>query len=315
MNKYKYKLHKDLKKYGIFDFSGIKMKPYMAKVINLFTAISRACFRPDADIKGTKREIEGYKGEKISATIYEPKDIGENAPCMLYFHGGGFFLKEFGHMHKLVCIYAKNVSCKVVLVDYRLTPKHPFPVGVEDSYNSLLWVHRLAQELGIDVRRIAVMGDSAGGCLAAAVTQMSRDRKGPPICFQSLIYPVLDYSQSTQSIKDFFDAPCWSSNLNRQMWKVYLENGDHGMLSYASPSSATSLSGLPPAYIETPEYDCLRDEGIAYADRLAQSGIAVILNKIKGAFHGFDISLNSEIVKAAIEARCNALKGAFADAD
>ncbi len=311
----KYKLHKDLKKYAIFDFSSIKMKPYMAKVINFFAAISRVFFRPGADIRRSKTKIEGYKGEEILVTIYEPIDIGENAPCTLYFHGGGFFLKEFGHMHKLVCIYARNVRCKVVLVDYRLVPKHLFPVGAEDSYSSLLWAHSHAQELGIDAGRIAVMGDSAGGCLAAAVAQMSRDRKGPQICFQSLIYPVLDHSQTTQSIKDFNDAPCWSSNLNRQMWRVYLKNGDHGMLSYASPASSESLSGLPPAYIETPEYDCLRDEGIAYAQRLMDSGIAVELNIIEGTFHGFDIPLYSEIVKTALDSRCNALKEAFATSE
>ncbi|NLV35572.1 MAG: alpha/beta hydrolase [Clostridiaceae bacterium] len=311
MNKYKYELHRDLKKYAIFDFSELRLKPYMARVINFFAAISRVFFRPGVDIRRSKTKIKGYKGEEILVTIYEPKDIEENAPCVLYFHGGAFFLQEFSHMHKLVCIYARNVRCKMILVDYRLTPKHPFPVGVEDSYSSLLWAHSHADELGIDTRRIAVMGDSAGGCLAAAVAQMSRDRKGPSICFQSLIYPVLDHSQTTQSIKDFNDAPCWSSNLNRQMWRVYLKNGDHGMLNYASPASAASLSDLPPAYIETPEYDCLRDEGIEYAKRLMDSGIKVELNTIKGTFHGFDIPLYSEVVKAALDARCNTLIEAF----
>lgn len=307
MNK-KYKLHEDFSHLKNIYFGDIKITPFRIKLMNTLGSITNTISYPIKDIKKTKKIIEGYRGEDIEVTIYEPQNIKTNAPCIINFHGGAFIFREFGHKHKIAMQYAHEVPCKVVFVHYRLAPEYPFPVGVEDCYASLLWVHSNSKELGINHNKIAVAGDSAGGDLAAAVTHMAKDRNGPKICFQMLVYPVLDSSQSTKSIKELSDGPAWNSNLNRQMWEYYLKDGDKGMLKYASPTSSKSFEGLPPAYIETEEFDCLRDEGNIYAEKLKKAGVDVCLNELKGTFHGFDSMYNKDIVRRTMATRIEILK-------
>lgn len=302
----KYELHKDLKNDRQVNFGNFS--PLRIKLINGFLAFSCAFFSPGKDIKKDKKKFVSYDGKKITATIYEPKNIGQNAPCLIYYHGGGFFLHEANSHHRTVCSYAKNANCKIIFVHYRTAPEHPFPTPAEDAYSALLWVHEHADELGIDIDKIAVGGDSSGGALAAAVTLMARDRKGPAICFQMLIYPVTDYTQTSNSIKEFFDAPGWSAENTKQMWELYLKDGDKGMLSYASPMSAASFSNLPPAFIEIEEFDCLRDEGNNYANKLQENNVDVTLKQLKGTVHGFDMNGDINITKQARVERVNILK-------
>ena len=304
----KYKLHEDLKNDRIVDLGNLKLSPLLIKVMNSFSTILCAFFRPGKDIKKTKKKFNSYDGKKITTTIYEPKNITPNAPCLIYYHGGGFILHEAKHHLRNACYYAKNANCKTVFVHYRTAPEYPFPTPVEDAYSALLWVHEHADELGINKDKIAVGGDSAGGALAAAVTHMARDRKGPTICFQMLIYPVTDCTQTSESMEEFYDAPGWNANLTRQMWELYLKDGDKGMLPYASPLFATLFSNLPPAFIETQEFDCLRDEGNNYAHKLKEIGIEVTLKQLKGTIHGFDLNGNTNLTKQALVERVNILK-------
>ena len=173
----------------------------------------------------------------------------------------------------------------MVLVDYRLAPKYAFPVGVEDCYAAFKWVYQHADKLEIDKNLIAIGGDSAGGALCAAVTQMARDYKAPKICFQMLVYPVTDARQITETIKKYVDTPLWDSIENNKMWKMYLKDGDFNLRAYASPMEATSFMDLPDAYVEVSEFDCLRDEGILYAEALEKSGCRVKLNKTVGTYY------------------------------
>jgi acetyl esterase/lipase len=251
----------------------------------------------------------------IDLTIYEPKGIEKNAPCLIYLHGGAFVLKAAPYHKHLVCEYALKTPCKVVFVDYRLAPKYAFPVGVEDCYAACEWVNENAETLGIDKKRIAIGGDSAGGALTAAVCLMSLDRKTPDICFQMLIYPVMDARQNTESIKNYTDTPMWNSVFNKKMWQLYLKNGAPGQREYASPGEAVSFKGLPDSYIEVSEFDCLRDEGIIFADALAQSGVHVELNKTAGTIHGFDIAENSELVHQIVARRIKSLQKALIPED
>jgi acetyl esterase/lipase len=199
----------------------------------------------------------------------------------------------------------------VIFVDYRLAPKYAFPVGVEDCYATFEWVCKNAEVLGIDKNKIAIGGDSAGGALSAAVCLMARDRKALGICFQMLIYPVSDARQITESIKNYTDTPMWNSRLNEKMWSLYLKDGVHTKREYASPMEATSLEYLPDSYVEVSEFDCLRDEGINFAEALRKSGIQVELHKTIGTVHGFDIAEKSEIVKESVARRIIALQKAF----
>lgn len=232
-------------------------------------------------------------------------------PCLIYLHGGAFVLKAASYHKKLVCEYALKTPCKVIFVDYRLAPKYVFPVGVEDCYAAFEWVCKNAEVLGIDQNKIAVGGDSAGGALAAAVSLMARDRKTLGICFQMLIYPVIDARQITESMGKYTDTPMWNSKLNKKMWKLYLRNEVHSKKEYASPMEAASLENLPDSYIEVSEFDCLRDEGINFSEALQKSGVHVELYKTAGTVHGFDIAEKSEIVNQSVEKRIVALKKAF----
>ncbi|MFA5481692.1 MAG: alpha/beta hydrolase, partial [Bacilli bacterium] len=233
----KYQIDEDLKDYARFMTLGsIKITPARIFLSNSAVSLTTAAPVVDLRVKTTRKRIATYDGKSIMLTIYEPRKEKPKTPAILYLHGGGFMIKEAGHHHKVARDYAHGAKAKVIFVHYRLAPRYSFPHPVEDCYSALQWVYRNANRLGIDRNRIAVAGDSAGGGLAAALTHITRDRKGPKICFQMLIYPALDHRQKTASIKEFFDAPGWNSSLNKQMWKIYLQKGHFGMISYASPS-------------------------------------------------------------------------------
>ena len=256
------------------------------------------------------RRIVSYDGNLISVRVFSPSSKEAQLPCLVYFHGGGFLIPAAPYHWKLANLYALKTPCKVVFVDYRLAPQYPFPTGLMDCYSALQWVDKNAVLLGIDRNRIAIGGDSAGGNLAAAVALMARDRGGVSPCFQMLIYPVTDRRMQTASMQEFSNTPMWNSTLNRRMWELYLPTAPEPP-DYASPMEAPSLEGLPPAYLETAEIDCLRDEGIAYSEALQQAGVPVTLHQTKGTLHGFDMTLHSPIVKVCIEERVKALRNAF----
>lgn len=303
-----YNIHNDFKKYGLIK---IPLSPRLLPLINNILMAGFKYTKPADGIHATRMNVNGYQNTTIELTLYEPIDIGQNAPCLIFLHGGAFVLKAAPHLMKLISEYAQKTPCKVIFVDYRLAPDYPFPFGVEDSYAALQWVYDHAEEVGIDKNRIGIGGDSAGGALTAALTHMTRDRNGPRICFQMLIYPVTDARQITESIKNYTDTPMWNSRLTEKMWKLYLKDGVLSHREYASPMEAASFENLPDAYVEVSEFDCLRDEGIAYAEALQKSGVHVELNKTTGTVHGFEIAEKSEIVRESVTRRIEALKKAF----
>lgn len=154
-------------------------------------------------------------------------------------------------------------------------------------------------------------GDSAGGALAAACALRVRDEGRPWLCFQLLVYPVTDSRMETASMRKYTDSPMWNARLNQKMWELYLRDADHGMPQYAAPLLARNFSDLPPAYMEIEEFDCLHDEGIAYAKALEAAGVAVQVEDVKGTFHGFDFFADKEIAKIMAEKRIQALRDAF----
>lgn len=304
----KYPIHRDFEKY---EKTNVPLAPILLPLVNGMVAAGFKKRKLENGVREIKKKIPGYQNGTIDIIIYEQKETKAPLPCLIYLHGGAFVIKG-SEVHKhLMCEYVAKTPCKVVYVDYRLAPKYAFPVGVEDSYAAFMWTCENAAEIGIDPEKIAIGGDSAGGALSAAVCQMARDRKAPKICFQMLVYPVIDARQTTQSIKEFVDTPLWNSRQNQKMWKLYLKNGDHSNRAYASPIEAKTLKNLPAAYIEVAEYDCLRDEGIAYAMALEKSGVTVELNQPKQTIHGFEMAEDNEIVKQSIIKRVNALKNAF----
>lgn len=306
----KYEINPDFKK---LENTKLPFYPMVLPILNKLVERKNNKMMLPEKLKVTEKEIEGYNNDKITLEILEPKNNSAIDSCLIYFHGGAFAIKEAPYHINLCIDYALKTPCKVVFVNYRLLPKNPFPVGIEDCYAACRWVYDYAEELGINKSKIAVGGDSAGGALAAGITLMARDRKELKFCFQLLIYPVTDQRQNTESMKKYTDTPMWNSILNKKMWDLYLKNGLHGPKEYASPMEAASFTNLPNAYIEVAEFDCLRDEGINYAHALKNSDIGVELNITEGTIHGYDMEEASEIVLTNKMKRIQALQKAFSN--
>jgi acetyl esterase len=242
------------------------------------------------------RSIRGADGD-IAVRIYQPHGAGDTPlPVVLFYHGGGFVLCGLDS-HDAVCRATCNASgCIVVAVDYRLAPEYPFPSGVEDCYAALQWVADHAFEVGGDADRIAVVGDSAGGNLAAAVALLARDRSGPRLCHQVLVYPMLDPRADTPSHREVGPGFYLLSEEVQWFWAQYLTKDDW-QNPYASPTSAADLTGLPPALVVTAENDPLRDEGERYAAALSAAGVDVTLHRYDDMFHSF-MSFLAELEEA-----------------
>lgn len=265
----------------------------------------------DHEVSIKKENIKSYDGEYISIFVIDPYGLEEESPCLVYYHGGGFFFEGSGYHYQIAKRYALECECRVVFVQYRLAPKNPHPTPSEDCYEALKWTFENSERLKIDKNRIAVGGDSAGGALAAAVCQMARDRKTDIPLFQLLIYPVTDRRMDYDSCRNYTDTPMWNSKLSVKMWQGYVQDKKSSDIAYASPMEAESFEGLPNAYVETAEFDCLHDEGVAYANALKKAGVSVILNETAGTIHGFDIAKKAPTTKLAVRARIEFIKENF----
>jgi acetyl esterase/lipase len=244
--------------------------------------------------------------------FYPENRSDEPLPAVVYYHGGAFVLSYASTHVASVQEYANEANCMVFLVDYRLAPKHLFPTGFNDCYESLQWIHDNAEKLGVDPARLAVMGDSAGGAFSAGVAQKTLDEGGPELKGQVLVYPVCDRSCSTKSAIEFHDAPMFNGVANKKMWDMYLQNVPHHPVPpYAAPADREDLSGLPPAYIDNAEFDPLRDEAVDYAHRLEKAGVSVELHQPKGTVHGYDTVTDSRITKDILAKRIDFLKRIF----
>ncbi len=233
------------------------------------------------------RDIPGPAGD-ILVRVYRPEPIGGPAlPVVVFFHGGGWTICDLDTHDGTCRAMANGVGAVVVSVDYRLAPEHKFPAAAEDAYAATQWVFDHADELGADPDRLAVAGDSAGGNLAAAVPLMARDRGGPPIRFQLLIYPVTDFSFDTASYRDNAEGYFLRRSSMEWYWRQYLASEEEGTHPYASPLRVTDARGLPPGMVITAELDPLRDEGEAYGNKLADSGVPFAILRYDGMFHGF----------------------------
>ena len=230
--------------------------------------------------------IPGPAGE-ILVRLYSPSPR-EQLPTVVYFHGGGWVLGDLDSHDPLCRALANRAGAAVVSVDYRLAPEHKYPAAAEDAYAAALWLSQHAVEWGADPKRIAVCGDSAGGNLAAVAALIARDRGGPELRAQALIYPVTNCDFEVESYRANGDGSMGlSEDGMRWFWRCYARSPAEAAEPYASPLRADTLIGLPPALVITAEYDPLRDEGEAYAARLERSGVPTELIRYDGVIHGF----------------------------
>ena len=231
------------------------------------------------------RTFPGPGGE-LPIRVYRPDHDGPLG-TLVYFFGGGWTLGSIDTSDGVCRALANAAGCQVVTPGYRLAPEHPFPAAVHDCLAATEWVAAHAPALGVDPARIAVGGDSAGGNLAAVVSLLARDRGGPALAAQLLVYPNTCYHAGTESLRDNDDRWMFNHHSVDWYWRNYLSTPEDGQDLLVSPLLVDDLAGLPPALVLTAEYDPLRDEGEAYANRLREAGVPVELTRYDGMAHGF----------------------------
>lgn len=244
--------------------------------------------RPDADgdaVASVRDLLVPGPGGDLPLRVYRPGDGGPY-PVVVFFHGGGWVVGSPDSHDPLCRTMANACESVVVSVDYRLAPEHPFPAPLRDCYAATAWAAEHAGTVGGDPDRLVVAGDSAGGNLAACVALLARDRGGPDLDYQVLVYPVTDASLEYDSYDENADYPANRPSL-AWCWEHYLERDVDVAHPYAVPMRARDLSGLAPATVVTAGFDGLRDEGVAYADRLASAGVPVEHRNYEDVTHGF----------------------------
>lgn len=288
--------------------------PYNKAIIkfaNIFQTVSFNLTRVPKEVINRNITIKGYKGLKFKVEIFEPADVKEKLPCLIYVHGGAFSYKASAYHKKLACIYAAKVGCRVYFPDYHLTPKYPYPAAYNDVLTLYKYIMENAKEFGIDNEKIGIAGDSAGASIAALIcNNYERENLKRP-CVQMLVYPLVDVDMQTDSMKKFSDTPLWNSQNNKRMWRYYCNNLKSEDIYGASPMHSSLPEEFPYTYIETAEYDCLHDEGIIYGKRLREAGADVEINETIGTIHGYDSAINTQIAVSNVKKRILFLKNGF----
>lgn len=263
----------------------------------------------------------GTDGERTLRllTISPSQTPSSPRAALLHLHGGGHCAGRPEQNTSDLCRFAQDLNCLVISPDYRLTPENPFPAGIEDAYTALCWLHDNAEILNIRRDQIAVTGESAGGNLAAALCLLARDRTGPSILFQNLIYPMLDDRSINTALNPSPVAGefVWTRNSNTYAWEILLtpsRPGDEDISQYAAPARATDLSGLPPTIMTVGALDLFLEEDLLYAQRLIRSGIFVEVDIIPGAYHAFDVT-GAPIAKQTLERRITSMKRFFSPSE
>jgi acetyl esterase/lipase len=240
------------------------------------------------DIEESERTIES-DGHSIKLMIVKPTKVAENAPVFMFFHGGGWVLGDYPTHKRLVRDLVVHSGAVAVFPEYSRSPEARYPVAIEEAYTATVWVAKHGKEIGVDGSRLAVVGNSAGGNMATVVSILSKERKGPKIKFQALLWPVTDFNVNTESYQLFAEGRFLTKPMMKWFGDHYIPDESKRTEIYASPLQATleQLKGLPPALVQTAEHDVLRDEGEAYARKLDEAGVEVTLTRYMGTIHDF----------------------------
>jgi len=293
---------------GGFDLDDL---PATRRMVSGMVAAIKAEVPRVAGVEIEDGRAPGRDGEPdVPVRVYRPSaGAGEALPALLWMHAGGWVLGDLEMDDLALAGLAKEIGCAIVSVDYRLSPEHRFPAALHDCYAALAWLADESRALGIDPERIAVGGASAGGNLAAAVTLLARDRGGPRIALQLLIYPSLDDRTARPAGDGRPETYFWSRQNSIDAWTAYLGHapGRDGVSPLAAPARAQDLGGLPPAYIAVGTLDPFVDENIDYARRLIDSGVACELHVYPGAFHAFDVFASQGRISQQFSADRNAV--------
>ncbi len=266
----------------------------------------------------TERLIPGAPGAPQVRVYVTGNTPGAGKPAVLHIHGGGYILGNARRYRADIQELAATHNCVAVTVDYRLAPETHFPGSLEDIYAALRWMHANANELGIDVARIAVKGESSGGGHAAALTMAARDRGEFPLCLQVLLYPMLDdRTGSSRSMPPQLGHYIWTAQANRFGWSSLLgvPAGSDTVPPGSVPARVTNLASLPPAFIGVGSLDLFAPEDLDYAQRLVAAGVPTELSLVPGGFHAFDlIAPEASLSRQFRQAWNEAIRRAFSKA-
>lgn len=245
----------------------------------------------DSRVEWREERFVTPAGHELLVRIYRPSGTDGPLPAVLHIHGGGYVMGSVRTNHLSNIELAVSASALILSVDYRLAPETVAPGAVEDCYAALQWLHGNTEALGVDPARIAIRGESAGGGLAAALALLARDRGGPTIAHQNLIYPMLDDRTCITRLPAHLGAFVWTPQANAFGWRSLLgqEPGSAEVSPYAAPARAEDLAGLPPTFIAVGALDLFLVEDMDYARRLIEAGVAAELHVYPGAYHGFDV--------------------------
>ncbi|MCR4635247.1 MAG: alpha/beta hydrolase [Butyrivibrio sp.] len=284
---------------------------YVYPFVNIFMGMI-SC-KSDDKVIVRKDVIEGYEGYRLPILVIEPRDSQEILPCIVFFHGGGLILKVAKAHYQFAKWYAEKARCKVIMPDYRLMPSFRFPYAVEDCYKTYVWAIDNAKKLRIDINKLILTGDSAGGNIAAAVVLMAHDRKKILPSGLLMVYPALDRRMDTESMRKYTDTPVLDAGLAKMYYDEMLQDNklnkkipEH--IEYASPMEAESVAFFPDTYIEVARFDALHDDGILFAKRLEAVGVRTKLYEVEGSCHGYEVALKSKLVKECLERRIDWIK-------
>ena len=291
-----------------------KKVPYNRLVIkcaNIFQAVSLHFTAIPEEITHSAITLAGYRHLPFKVDIFEPSQAGRKLPCLIYVHGGAFSYRASAYHKKLACMYAAKANCRVYFPDYHLMPRYPYPAAYQDVLALYRYISDHPDPYGIDPERIGVAGDSAGASIAALICNNYEQESLTRPCLQMLVYPLTDATMQTDSMQQFSDTPLWNSKNNKRMWRYYRKNLSIAEIDRVSPMHSHLPPSIPDTYIETAEYDCLRDEGLLYGKKLQEAGANVEMNETSGTIHGYDSALTSKIAIQNTEKRILFLKKGF----
>lgn len=302
----KYIYHEELKKFKNFR---IPINRVLIFFSHIFLGLLYYLQFSNKKIKVDKFKINSFDNKKIKNIIYTPKNIELNKRCLYFIHGGGFTFNGSLHHYELAKRMAIKLKCKAVYIDYRLAPKHKFPIAPLDVFNTYKWILDNSERLNINKDEIILMGDSAGGNLVALTTILAKRNNLVLPKVNILLYPVLTKDLETESIKKYTDTPfCNSKDLDKY-GKYYYDDKEYDIPK--TPYDEDIFIGYPNTYIEVAEYDCLHDDGVLFFNKLKENNVNTYLNEVKGAMHGYDFAINSSLVNDLINKKCEFIESVF----
>ncbi|RYJ42823.1 alpha/beta hydrolase [Flavobacterium beibuense] len=242
-----------------------------------------------SDIEESERKITTHDGQTLTIHIVKPRGAKDGLPVFMFFHGGGWVLGDYPTHRRLVRDLVVSSGAVAVFPDYTPTPDAQFPVAINQGYAATKWVSEHGSEIGVDGSRLAVAGNSVGGNMSTVVSLMAKEKNGPKIAFQLLLWPLVDSDTSRPSYKKYGQGRFLTTPIMEWMWDMYIPNPEERKQKYVSPINASleELKGLPPALIQVAENDILFDEGVAYGRKLDEAGVPVTVTVYNGMIHDY----------------------------